>query len=279
MRSIIAILIILILAMTSCTAPVQSDASDDQAELEQIQKEKKELEQRLKEIEDKTTQVEKVEEQEKEPAAVVVEQPETKSVTPEVPPSPVEQKVKVVESAEMSTEVKELLSRADSKIKSYSYTMAPPPDQLARNQWLIKGTKIKVELYEDNYVEPDTYFDTMFLDAETKTADGYCLNQRTTRCAQPGQHFDLDYNDVYEKTPYQWLKEVKGVPKIISSEVVYDRRVSVIEYKDGSDTYKQWIDQFSGLPIRVERNGSREGRWEFRYLAINNVLDSDIRQP
>ena len=85
-----------------------------------------------------------------------------------------------------------LNKRADKKIKSYSYTLAPPPDQLARDKWSVKGTKIKVELYDDNYVEPDTYFDTIFIDSETKTADGYCLSQRTTRCAEPGQHFDLD---------------------------------------------------------------------------------------
>jgi len=278
MKHLVAILIITLFLIASCTAPAPEAAQDLPSEADQ------ELADKLKEVEEKITEVEKkVEEQkpveeDKEQATVVVEKQPEESLEPkETPPSPVVQEQSV--STEISAEVKELLARADSKIKSFSYMLAPPPDQLARDKWLVKGTKIKVELYNDNYVEPDTYYDNIYLDTENKVADGFCLNQRTTRCAEPGQHFTLDYADTYQKSPYQWLKEISGTPKIISSEVVYDRRVSVVEYEKDGSTYRQWVDQYSGLPIRIEKDGERTSRWEFRYLAINNVLDSDLVKP
>lgn len=210
---------------------------------------------------------------------IVEKQPET--ITPEsgdVPAAPSTVKEETV-SSEISPQVKDLLERADRKVKSYSYTLAPPPDQLARDKWMVRGSKVRVELFDDNYVEPDTYFDNIFIDTSAKTAVGVCLSQRTTRCAEAGQEFEVAYDDVMVKTPYQWLKSVSGTPKIISTELLYDRKMDVIEYKSGGKTIRQWIDQFSGLPVRVQVGEDKNSRTEFRYLAINSVTEEEIAKP
>ena len=212
-----------------------------------------------------------------EPSTVVVEKQPT-AAPKEVPPAPTTT-VAPTYPSEMTPEVKALLEKADAKVKSYGYTLASPPDQLARDAWKIKGSKIRIELFEDNYVEADTNFDTIFIDTATKTAVGACLSQRTTRCAQRNKQFDLDYDDVIKKTPYQWLKEIPTAPKLVSTELIYDRKASVVEYLKDGQKITLWIDQFSGLPVRTQVGEDRKSRYEFRYLELNSMSDELVTLP
>ena len=259
-KIILAILMLIIVIGCAPTTPVEpTDSTPDV----------KEVEERIDQVEEKLTTVEKkMEEKEPEEATVIVEkqqEPIAESVveSKDAPAAP-----SIVKEKELSTEIeprmKDLLTRADKKVKSFSYLLAPPPDQLGRNKWYVKGSQIRVELYDDNYVEPEIYYDNIFIDTIKKTAVGVCVSQRTARCAKPGQEFTQDYGDTMVKTPYQWLKSIKGTPKIISTELLYDRKVDVVEYKDGSDTVTQWVDQFSGLTVRVQIGDDKRTRTEFR---------------
>lgn len=217
---------------------------------------------------------------EEEPVVVVEPTPEEvpKKTEAEVPPAPISEEESMADG-EMSEEIKSILVKADKKVKSYSFTYAPPPGNLARDVWKIKGNKIKVELFDDNYVTPDTYYDTVFIDTTKKTAIGVCVSQRTTRCAEQNQRFDLDYDSIIITTPYQWLKSIKYA-EMFGSQMIYDRIVSVVAYETAGKKYKQWIDDFSGLPVKVSiKDGFKETFYDFRYLAVNNVEDADLLPP
>lgn len=238
-----------------------------------------EIEQKIDDVEEKVQSVDESKvDKPKEPSVIVESgEKEEKEAEAEVPPAPVADSTKQL-SDEMSDEVKELITKADNKVTSYQFTLAEPPLNLARDVWKVKGTRIKVQLYDDNFVTPGTYFDSIYIDTAKKIAKGFCESQKTVRCADPDQVFDLDYDEVMIKTPYQWVKSIKAPAELISTEMLWDRKVMVVQYMEDGVRIKQWIDGFSGLPVKIElkQEGKDPIEWGFRYLAINNVLDKEL---
>ena len=206
---------------------------------------------------------------------------EEKAAEPASPPTTITEVDKPAES--LSPELEALLGKADEKVKNikgksggYQFFYAPPPDNLARDMWFIKGNKIVVKLYEENVVQADLNYDTIYLDTSAKTAEAYCEDERSPRCPDKNKQFSVDYNEVMIKTPYQWLKEIK-TGEIVSGEMLWDRKVEVVEYTEGNTVYKQWIDGFSGLPVKVRiGRGPDAEEYQFRDLAVNTVIEAQL---
>ena len=214
------------------------------------------------------------------------EAPEEKAEETVTPPPPAPTTITEVDkpAESLSPELEALLGKADEKVKNikgksggYQFLYAPPPGNLARDKWFIKGNKIVVKLYEENVVQAYLNYDTIYLDTSAKTAEAYCEDKRSPRCPDKNKQFSVDYNEVIIKTPYQWLKEIK-TGEIVSGEMLWDRKVEVVEYTEGNTVYKQWIDGFSGLPVkvRIKRSGQDPEEYQFRDLAVNTVIDSQL---
>ena len=198
-----------------------------------------------------------------------------KAVPAETPVAPTPVKKEFVEGT--SEKLQELLGLADKKVKSYEFVFAPPPDNLARDHYYIKGTKVRISLYQLNYFKQDNYYDTVFVDTVKKTATGYCEGLRPGRCFNTSQFYTLPYAEWSKtKTPYQWLKEIP-FGEIVGSENVYDRPAFKVYYEKDGIMKWFWLDSFSGLPVRIiEQKGDRETKYEFRYLAVNSVTDDFV---
>ena len=217
------------------------------------------------------------------PQQEVKEAPEEKTAEPASPPAPttIAEVDKPAES--LSPELEALLGKADEKVKNikgrsggYQFLYAPPPGNLARDTWFIKGNKIVVRLYEENVVQAGINYDTIYLDTSAKTAEAYCEDERSPRCPDKNKQFSVDYNEVIIKTPYQWMKEIK-TGEIVSGEMLWDRKVEVVEYTEGNTVYKQWIDGFSGLPVKVRiGRGPDAEEYQFRDLAVNTVIEAQL---
>jgi len=80
------------------------------------------------------------------------------------------------------------------------------------------------------------------------------------------------------ETPYQWMKSIQ-FGQIIGSEMLWDRKTEVVQYNIDGIEYKQWIDGFSGLPVKVmiDEPGKDPIYYEFRDLAINSVSDEMLK--
>jgi len=270
-------IILMILFIAGCSVAVEDATTEEKPVPEPTtQVQEKVVEEPVKE----PVVEEKVSEPVVEPEpTVIVNSGEEKELASEseIPPAPTSTKPKVF-SGELDEDVKELLSKADEKITSYQFTYAGPPDNLARDVWNIKGTRIKVELFDENWISHDEYYDTVYIDTVKKTAVGYCQNPRTARCADKDKEFDVNYEGIMIKTPYQWVKSLQTPVEILGTEMLYDRKVTVLRYMDGEKEYKQWVDSFAGLTTRVQikEPGKDPVKWEYRYLAINSVRDSDL---
>ena len=151
---------------------------------------------------------------------------------------------------------------------------APPPDNLARDKYSIKGTRMRIELFDRGWFNPDTHMTAVYIDAPTKTATGFCEDNRLTHCPDPSRRFPLSYDSYAIKTPYQWLKEIQyGV--LGQGEKLNERMTQRISYSKGEAVVEQWLDEYSGLPMRVRiTNSTGQYVYDFRDVNINSVTDS-----
>lgn len=220
------------------------------------------------------------------PAAPAAPQPAAPVVQPAQPvssvaPTPVETKPVPAVSKEMQ----ELLNRADQKLKSYKYLELILPDKKQPDMMSVKGSKIKVELYEYDPYVPENYFDTVYLDTASKTIVGRCVERK--RCIWPrGDNTkrvwtDLNYDQYRPKTPYEMLKMIPASARILGPEVHDNRQTTKIEYDDAGKLVTVWIDDNYGIPIEVGilTSDGKETLHKFNDMQFNSVTDADVTPP
>ncbi len=183
-------------------------------------------------------------------------------------------------SGYIDPQVARLIARQD-KAKSYHFYYSTSENwNVIRDQFFIKGDKIKIGLYEINRWNND-YFDTVYLDPATKTAEAFCENNNKERCRDNDRKFDVSYEDFIIKTPLEWLTSIPRDAKVTGSENFDERMSVVVEYtRDDGATVRIWIDRFSGVPVRVlifmdEVENILE-QYNFKNLVINTLTSQDV---
>jgi len=268
----------ILFVVAGCTAPIVVEEKAEEPVKEVVPDEGTAVQEKVVE--------EPAEEPVEEPVEAPVVEPEPTIIVKtgeepqgEVPPAPIPSQ-KAAPSGELDEEIAFILSRADEKITSYKFTYAAPPQNLARDVWYIKGTRIKVELFNENWIRHDEYFDTIYIDTAKKTAVAYCQRPKTPQCAGPDVEFPVDYEEVMIMTPYQWIKTIPQQVEKVSTEMLWDRKVTVLRYMEGGAEFKQWVDNFAGLPLKVQKKepGKDLVEWGFRYLSVNSLGDEDLEK-
>lgn len=190
---------------------------------------------------------------------------------------------KTIDDSKLTPELKQLLSKVGTEVKSYTYIYGEPPLNRLLDTYYVKGDKIKIKLYEQDPYKIENYFDTVFLDTSEKTAKGYCLNKK--RCIlhaadNTKKVFDLNYEDYSRKTPVDWAKEIQTGE--IKGKSVYESRSTVqVETKEGDKMVSYWLDERYGLPLKIViayDDGSEE-IYLFRDMTINSLKDQDVNVP
>lgn len=195
---------------------------------------------------------------------------------PGAAPAEAPTETKKAPSTEVTAEVKEILERADKKVKSFSYYYSEPPTLTAADKFFVKGTKMMIKLYEPQQFDKRIYFDTVYLDTAAKTAVAYCEDPSDVRCPDKSREFDVDYDDYFRKTPYMWVKEITYAQKI-GEEQLDQRDVDTLQYEEGGKTVTVWVNTFYGLAqkVVVEQGGS-EHMCLFTDLNVNKLDDKDV---
>src|SRR3989344_8686698 len=218
------------------------------------------------------------------PAPALVSPPPTPNPQPSLPPlvqEPVAQPATPQDlNGYQDPQVARLIARQD-KAKSYHFYYSTSENwNVIRDQFFMKGDKIKIELYEINRWNND-YFDTVYLEPTTKTAAAFCENKNKDRCRDNDRKFDVSYEDFVIKTPLEWLASIPRDARVTGSERFDERMRSVVEYtRDDGATVRIWIDRFSGVPVRVlifmgEVENILE-EYNFKNLVINTLTSQDV---
>ena len=191
--------------------------------------------------------------------APVQDKSQDKSLTP-----PGEKKAPV-QKERVAEEVNELLSN-QNRVKSIYYKYKGPQTGDNFYDFYIKGSKLKYEpALEIKTLDREDSYDTIFIDKEAKTAASYC---EAAYCAYKGKKADLNYDDAYISTVFDWSNGLTSAKKI-GEEIIDDRST----WKIDSDKGILWIDTFYGIPLKVDSSGKV---YRFQQISVNSVQDADV---
>lgn len=218
------------------------------------------------------------------PPVVPAEEPALPEPAPQPPapasePSPSPSPYTASASGYADERVANLLERF-TKTDSYSFYYATSDNwNLLRDQYFVKGPKIKIKLYEPNQWNKRTYFDTVYLDTATQTGEAYCESREKERCADATRKFSIEYADYKITLPGDWVLSLPYTTTIVGGEQVEDRAAVVVEYPRADGTsVRISVDKFSGVPIMVQvYQGEIENlleRYLFKEITVNSVKSS-----
>lgn len=194
------------------------------------------------------------------------------AITPEQPNQPQPKIDKPAEQPKVeqpkptiSPEVSDLLSKHKTKVQSISYKYNGPESGDFLYDFHIKGQKIKYSPTRNiKYFEEEDSYNYIFIDKTAKTAESYCLEA----CSYPGKKSDLNYEEVYIPTIFDWLDGLANAEK--AGEEVIDGRST---WKLDTNKGLLWIDTFYGIPLKAESNGRI---YRFQQVSVNSVTDEDV---
>jgi len=185
--------------------------------------------------------------------------------------------VETAPKTEMSPQLKDLLKRADEKIKSVSYLYGgTETSNLFLDTYFIMGDKVKILKYDEDYYVLEDYYDNIYV----KEAIGCCEKQ--SRCVSrnvdnTGTPFDVDVSSLnIPKTPYQWSKEIPGDAQIVGPQTFNERSVTYIKYTQDGQEVQMWVDDTYGVPHKIIVG---ETRYQFNDMLFNNVKESEMIPP
>ncbi|MEM3154460.1 MAG: hypothetical protein QW165_02730 [Candidatus Woesearchaeota archaeon] len=209
-------------------------------------------------------------------------QPPARALPSERTTAPPPSEVIVEQKVTISPALRDLLKRADEKISSLKYLYGGTDTKnLFLDTYHIKGTKMKIKKYEEDYYVREGYYDTIYVDR------GIACCEERARCKSAnidntGKKFDIDTSLLkIAKTPYQWVKEVPADAKIIGPQTVNSRSVTFVTYNlpDGAEV-QMWIDDTYGVPHKViVVKGDTQIKHQFNDMTFNSLKDSDFVPP
>ena len=209
------------------------------------------------------------EEQPQETSQMPLEEPiaeEPAETLPDEEKSPIDELKEVIK---IPNDIKEILEKGKTKLKSYSYNYKNPDINLPYNIY-VKGNKIKIVLPEIINVEGGKFYNIIYIDTEKKTAEAYCAEYSSCG-ADSGKIKDLNYEDTYIETPLDWIAKVTEAV-VIDERMVERRNAVYLETNIG----KIIVESYYGFLYRIE-DGSN--KWEFTDASLNSVKDSDVNIP
>ncbi len=195
---------------------------------------------------------------------------------PAAPPAPPPLQLPDVEPDEPTVRVVELLGNADKRVKALEYHYRGPPDPSVVPMYTVKGSLVRIDLDPEMTISLEDFFDTVFINADTQSAVAYCRDVSHIRCPDKEKAYIVEFEDYYQKTPYQWLKML--TKPVESGEEFYQSRNVVIlqETLDDIPT-RMWVDVFYGLPLKLEQTINGEVvRTYFDELRVYAVSEEDV---
>lgn len=186
------------------------------------------------------------------PGKVVVEVPESPKTPVEVPS---ESEVAPSQTG-VDPAIGELVAKK-SKLSNVRFRFIGPGEVPPGEIYNVDGSKVRVDLRKPfEIMDWETYYDTVFLDYDKKTAVGYCRHQ--TKCLK--KEFVIDFSKHGVKLPREW--DVPADAKITGVEQFDNRDVKRVAFSNGF----MLLDEYYGIPLKVSVGSDV---WTYNDLAPN----------
>lgn len=207
------------------------------------------------------------------------EQPEEQTDTSdenESSPAPQEEEEQEVDTKDIGSDVKEMISTMEEKVNSYSYVYVGPPENRPARKYYVKGNTIVVEL-EEKEENKKANMTHVYLNTETKEATASCESRDTSWCPDGAVPSSVDYEDYYIKTPYQWFTSLKTATHTGNGPSYEGRSTEIVEFATDSKSGEMQVLAFYSIPGKIEfDDGSTIA---FRDLSVNSVSDDRVTKP
>lgn len=197
--------------------------------------------------------------------------------------------LETTEPAQLRTKMYQFLDTFRERVNSYEFTNND-------NHYFVKGPKYKIILNSPVATRDEQfsnrgstlfYYDTVYLDRNTKTAIAYCEghHRETSKQCTDLDLFDIPYPVNYANysiaLPEDWLLTyLDDEPARIERNKYYvNGRATISVTLDRQPTVQLHFDELAGLPIRADTlvDGQLTKRRDFENLVINDVRDVDVR--
>ena len=167
---------------------------------------------------------------------------------------------------QISSEVKGLLDKSKTNVKSIYYKYRGPETGNNFYEFYVKGNKIKYKpALEIKSLDKKESYDSIYIDKIAHTAQSYC---DAIYCLYKGKTEDLNYRDVYISTIIDWVDGITEAKKV--GEEIIDRRNT---WKIESNKGILWVDTLYGVPLKIESSGKK---YRFEQISFSSVEDADV---
>ncbi len=173
------------------------------------------------------------------------------------------------EQIKIPNDIKEILEKGKTRLTSFSYNYKGS-GFTQEYKIYVKGSKIKIVPPEIVNVKGGKFYNTIYIDAENKSAEAYCVGYSNCRL-NTGKIADLNYDKAYIETPLDWLDKVTEAERIDRRQVE-GRNADYLQTNIGKIT----VESYYGFLYRIEDGGKR---WDFSDAAFNSLQDSDVIPP
>jgi len=173
----------------------------------------------------------------------------------------------------LDPDVQMLVDKAKST-KEMRYLMRKPPYFRDEYEVFVKDNKMKIVLPEASKFVRGEYFNTIYLDTDSKEAIAYCEDR--VRCDDLNKPFEVEYNDYYELTPKDWILTL-GCADNIGTETMFNRHTVVVEYKEDSKTNRMNLYSYYGVAAQVIKDiDAKEPKmWSFEMIS-SSLTKEDV---
>ncbi len=179
----------------------------------------------------------------------------------------------------MPEEIQEKLGNRE-KVESYKFLRAKLPDAKADHTYFVKGDRVKIKLMKPRVYKKDVYYDTVYINRNSKEAKGYCEEPR--RCPGDGKEFDLEYSEFMDfKLPDERADSIPPTAEVKNTATVDGKTALNIRYEKDGKHYQVSLYQFFGLPLEVKIYSDSKyrdlvGGYEFRDFGVNGLTKEDF---
>lgn len=175
-----------------------------------------------------------------------------------------------------------LFSKAEL-ITNYQYVY--DQGETVRQDYAIlhKANRSAVRLGDAKMLPGKKYYTIVLVDHTTNSSKAYCRDN--TQCDKKNAGpFIVPFAEWDFPTPFDWIGRIKASTSVIVRDqaTTYSRPTTRIEFTYEDTPANAWVDNFFGLPIRVEVGKDAVGAgdavrtYEYRDLGVNRVADADV---
>ncbi len=163
-----------------------------------------------------------------------------------------------------------------SAVPNVEYRLSLLP-QLNIGSFVQVGDRAKLEPVA-GIVLPE--YSVIFIDYAKKQALGMCVAGMRIHCKEPGKGTTVNFSDVAEPTPYDWLKKVPASAEVIGTASFDLAEATIIQYVDGNQLVKLWVHDFYKLPLQVEvTEGEIVTTYVYDIAYAGKLKESEVLPP